>query len=274
MPVKLGFAVLRDRSGQIVFDVPIEGNLDDPDFKLGRVIGRAIINVLTKIVTSPFSLLGGMFGGGDTDLSFAQFAPGSAALSPAETKKLDVLAKSLYARPSLRLEIAGGVDTVADAAALRATKLEERLRRLKWTAMRSRDPNSPPVDSVTIAPTERASWVTAAFADAFPTDSAVVAAKAAMAAPPAKAPKPAKGARPVSEATSAAPPYPVPEMERRLLATIAVSPDDLRLLATARAKRCLDYLLTTPADKIEPERVFLTAGAMKVEGAKAAFNLQ
>ncbi len=139
MPVKLGFAIMRDRSGQIVFDVPIEGNLDDPNFHFGRVIGRAILNVLTKLITSPFKLLGGMFGGGTTaDLSYAEFAPGISALAPAEDKKLDVLAKSLFERPALKLGIAGAVDTVADPAALRTAKLEAQMRLKKWTALKAK----------------------------------------------------------------------------------------------------------------------------------------
>jgi len=253
MPVKLGIAVMRDRDGQIVFDVPVEGNLDDPNFRLGRVIGRAIINVLTKLITSPFKLLGGLFGGGGADLSFVEFAPGTSALAPPETKKLDVLAKSLYERPALKLEIAGAVDTLADAAALRTAKLDARLRTAKWTALKAKDANTPPPDSLVLTPTDRPFWLAAQFAAAFPQDTAVVAAK---------------------KAKSKLPPYPPDEMELRLLATVTVSPDDLRLLAAARAKRCLDYLLSAPGPKIEPERVYLTEGAVKPDGAKAIFTLQ
>ncbi len=254
MPVKLGFAIMRDRSGQIVFDVPIEGNLDDPDFHFGRVIGRAILNVLTKLITSPFKLLGGMFGGGTTaDLSYAEFAPGTSALAPAEDKKLDVLAKSLFERPALKLGIAGSVDTVADPAALRTAKLEAQMRLKKWTALKAKDPNTPPVDSVVLTPEERDKQLTAAFVVAFPADSAVLAAK---------------------KAKSNAPPYPAAEMERRLAATIAITPDDLHLLATARAKACLDYLLSVPANKIEVERVFLTEGSTQTVGTRAVFTLQ
>ena len=253
MPVKLGVAVMRDRDGQIVFDVPVEGNLDDPSFRLGRVIGRAIMNVLTKLITSPFKLLGGMFGGGNADLSFVEFAPGSAALAAPETKKLDVLARSLYERPALKLEISGAVDTLADAAALRGAKLEARLRAAKWAALKAKDPNVAPPDSLVLTPTDRPFWLAAVYAAAFPKDSAVLATR---------------------KARSALPPYPPAEMERRLLATVTVSPDDLRLLAAARAKRCLDYLLSAPGPKIEPERVYLTEGAVKPDGAKAIFTLQ
>ncbi|HUO51786.1 MAG TPA: DUF748 domain-containing protein [Gemmatimonadaceae bacterium] len=252
MPVKLAFSVMRDRSGQIVFDVPVEGDLDDPSFRLGRVIGRAIMNVLTKLVTSPFKLLGGMFGGGAADLSYVQFAPGSDTLAAAERKKLDVLATSLYQRPALTMQIAGAVDTAADPAALRLAKLDARLRTRRWTALKARDANAPPPDSIRLTPDERAALLGAAYAEAFPGDSAVIASR--------------KSKSPL--------PYPAAAMEQRLAATIALSPEDLQLLAAARAKRCLDYLLTVPANRIEPERVLLTGGAMRTDGARAEFTLQ
>ena len=155
MPVKLGIAVMRDRDGQIVFDVPVEGNLDDPNFRLGRVIGRAILNVLTKLITSPFKLLGGLFGGGDADLSFVEFAPGSAALAPAPRRRNSMCSRSRCTqRPALKLEIAGAVDTLADAAALRAAKLDARLRTMMWTAQKAKDPNTPPPDSLVLTATD------------------------------------------------------------------------------------------------------------------------
>jgi hypothetical protein len=92
-----------------------------------------------------------------------------------------------------------------------------------------------------------------AFAAAFPQDSALLAAK---------------------KSRSQVPPYAPAEMESRLLATVTISGDDLRLLAAARAKRCLDYILSAPGPKIEPERVYRTEGAVRPDGAKAIFTLR
>ena len=254
LPVKLAFSIMRDRNGQIVFDVPVEGNMDDPSFRLGRVIVRAIVNVLTKLATSPFKLLGGLFGGGNSaDLSYAEFPAGSSALEPAATNKLGVLAKALFERPALKLQIVGSVDTAADRDGLKRAKLDARLRTIKWNALKAQGADPGPADSITLTPTDRPLWLASAYATAFPTDSAVVAAKSK------------KGGTL---------PYPPDLMEQKLLAQISLAPDDLQLLAAARAKVCLDYLLTQPANKIEPERVLLTGGAMRTQGARAVFTLQ
>ena len=76
LPVRLAIAILKDRDGKIVLDVPIEGSLDDPKFRIGKVVKRAIVNILEKVATSPFSLLGAMFGGGGEELGYQDFARG------------------------------------------------------------------------------------------------------------------------------------------------------------------------------------------------------
>ena len=76
---------------------------------MGSIIGRLIVNLIVKIVTSPFALIGSLFGGssGGEEMAYVEFTPGSAALTPASHGKLDHLAKALTDRPALKLDIAG-----------------------------------------------------------------------------------------------------------------------------------------------------------------------
>ena len=70
------------------------------------------------------------------------------------------------------------MDTIGRCrGAARSAKLDAQLRTVKWTALKAKDPNTPPPDSLALTPTDRPLWLAAAFAAAFPTDSAVVAAK-------------------------------------------------------------------------------------------------
>ncbi len=132
LPVKLALAILTDRQGQIHLDVPVGGDLDDPQFTFGRVILRALLNILEKVATSPFALLGALAGGGGDAPNTIDFQPGTAELAPTETAKLDKLAKALDDRPALRLEVSASVDPNADRLMLAKDKLrrvlEERLR--------------------------------------------------------------------------------------------------------------------------------------------------
>ena len=56
LPVKLAVALLADRQGVIDLDLPISGSLNDPQFRVGPVIFKIIVNLIGKALTSPFSV--------------------------------------------------------------------------------------------------------------------------------------------------------------------------------------------------------------------------
>lgn len=109
VPVDLAFALLQDSNNRVELDVPVHGDLDDPEFRFGRVVFRAFTNVIVKLVASPFKLLGALIPGGnsDLDLSKVKFVPSAAEIEPIEKAKIDALAKALAERPALKLEITG-----------------------------------------------------------------------------------------------------------------------------------------------------------------------
>jgi hypothetical protein len=166
LPVGLALALLRDRRGQIVLDVPVQGRLDDPEFKVGRVVMRVIGNILTKAATSPFALLGSMFGGGakSEQLAFQTFEPGTAELTPDSIQKLDVVAKALTERPGLRLDISGAYGVAADSPALRERELDKGLRAALWEEMRRSAMGAavPPLEQIEVSP-EAAERLTKVF---------------------------------------------------------------------------------------------------------------
>jgi hypothetical protein len=197
LPVKLALAILRDRHGVIDLEVPVQGSLDDPQFHYGRVIWHAVLNVMTKIVASPFTLLARLAGSGDRDLSFVAFQPGTADPEPEAAAKIQALVKALDERPGLNLEAEGTADPGADGLALRRQALDRRLLELAGT------PAAGPM-----AGDDRTRWLGVAYQKAFPP---------APGAPAAQAPPPE-------------------EMEQRLLETFPVSSDDLAQLAKARTQ--------------------------------------
>ena len=86
IPLKLAVALLKDRNGVIDVNLPVTGTLDDPKFRLGPIIWKAILGLLTKIVTAPFAALGALFGGGE-ELAFVDFPPGSATIAADGNRK-------------------------------------------------------------------------------------------------------------------------------------------------------------------------------------------
>lgn len=133
LPIKLAVSLLKDRNGVIDLNLPVNGSLDDPQFKVGPIIWKAFVGLLTKIVTAPFAALGSLFGGGE-ELSYVDFAPGLADLSAAETAKLTNLAKAMVERPQLKLSVPLTVVNDADANAMNAAAFNQALNGVLPTA--------------------------------------------------------------------------------------------------------------------------------------------
>ncbi len=118
LPLDLAIALLEDGNGVIDLDLPVSGSLDDPQFSYGRIIWKALVNVLTKLVTAPFRALGNLLGVSSEKLEAIDFDPGSSALSPPEQEKLKTIAEALAKRPALDLVLEPGYDPEADRRAL------------------------------------------------------------------------------------------------------------------------------------------------------------
>ncbi len=129
-PFDLAIALLKDMNGIIKLDVPITGSLNDPHFDLGGIIGDAVLNIMTKTITSPFQAIASLLGT-DEDLSAVQFAAGESQLSESQKPKLDGLAKVLREREILKLEIKGTAFESQDWVFLREEALTDRLKTLK-----------------------------------------------------------------------------------------------------------------------------------------------
>jgi hypothetical protein len=276
LPVRLAVAILKDRDGKIILDVPIDGSLDDPKFRIGKVVMRAVVNILEKVATSPFSLLGAVFGGGGEELSYQDFAAGSAELSPADEHKLDSLAKGLFARPGLQLEISGSVAPEADREGLQRAALDHEIRARVWQKLRDAERATNSVDQIVLSPEERADGIGKIYAEALANGRItpeLIAANTNLAAYAAQImPRSTEiqknGALLIANDTVKTPdtnapiyqtklvPPPSP-MEAVLLTTYAIGQGDLETLAANRAKAVQFYLSQT--GKVEAPRLFLTA---------------
>lgn len=228
LPIKLAVALLKDRSGNIDLDLPVTGDLHDPQFSLGGVILKMFVNLITQIATSPFKVLGAVFGGGE-ELAYLAFDPGRSAISPSKTEKLDTLEKILFERPGLKLEIQGWIAPQQDTEGLRRLRFEEQLKSGKLKKLVAAGRKAVPLDRIEIAPQERSAMVQEAF-DA------------------ADFPKPRDEKGRLKK-------IPPPEMEKLLYTAINIGSDDLRRLAYDRASAAKAYLLAK--GRIESGRLFV-----------------
>lgn len=241
LPIKLAVALLKDRHGVIDLDIPITGTLDDPKFRLGPVIWKVVVNLLTKIVTSPFTLLGKLFGGGP-DMQFIDFNAGSAALDAAARQKITAMTKALVERPQLQIELPIAVAAAADRPAIVEQHYAQELAQLGGSG-------SVADEAAQVKALTRLYTRDLGAAPQFP-------------APPA----PAAGVPPVDVKAEQ-----IKFLQQAIHDHIVVSDDDLKSLAQARAQALQQALLSD--GQVDPTRVFLVAND-KVQAQGQAVRLE
>ena len=231
LPVLLAVALLKDRNGVIDVNLPISGSLDDPEFSVGGIILRIILNIITKAVTAPFALLGSLFGGGGEELSYIEFDYGRALLTPAAEAKIKTLATAMDNRPALKLEISARVDSVNDLEGLKKVSVERKVKAQKFRELTRQGTAPRSVDDVQIAAGEYERYLKDAYsAESFPKPRNVI---------------------------GLAKDLPVPEMEALMLKNAQVGADDLRDLAARRAQNVRDRMLAS--GQVPSERIFVVA---------------
>ena len=231
LPVKLAVALLADRNGVIDLDLPISGSLNDPQFSLGPVIIKIILNVITRAITAPFSLLAHALGGGSgggQELSSVSFAPGSAQLAAEAKAGLDKVAKALTDRPALKLTVVGTSSLEAEREGIKRERLDELLRAEKRRATVKE--GAAASAQVSLSPAEYLALLLEVYKRA-------------------DMPKP-------RNVIGLAKDLPQGEMEKLLLANIPVTDEDIRALAVQRGVAVKAYLASR---NLPNERVVLGA---------------
>ncbi|MEN5160804.1 DUF748 domain-containing protein [Achromobacter spanius] len=238
LPVLLAVALLKDSRGNIDINLPISGSLDDPEFSVGGIVVRVLMNLVVKAVTSPFSLLASAFGGGE-ELSYVEFAPGSAVLTDDSLQRIETLTKALADRPALKMDISGRADPKTDTEGLRQAWVDAKIRAAKAADVAPRG-KKPDPKGVEVSGAERAKYLEAVYDDTDLKD------------------KP-------RNFIGMAKTIPAAQMEAMLRAAAPVGEDQLRQLADARAQAVYEKL---QAQEGLADRVFIVAPQLDADGIK------
>jgi hypothetical protein len=239
LPLDLALAILKDSRGVIDVDLPVSGNIDDPEFGYGKIIWKALVNLIMKAVTAPFTLLASALGGGE-ELGYVAFAPGAAEIASNEQEKLDKLARALADRPQLRVEVRGTISNAADRPVLAEAKVMQQVRGVDI-----------PLQTPLTAAERRA--LISLYRKQFGEE----------AKPPDNTPAEEREARTVEAARA------------RLIEATAVTDDEVKVLARERGIAIGDYLVSR--GEIPAERVFLadpnTGAASGEDGVRSELKL-
>ena len=144
LPIKLAIALLKDTDGKISIELPISGDLNNPQFSVMPIIWQTVRNLVLRAAQAPFKFIGGLInGGGAEDLGTVSFAPGSSELSPEAQKALTTLAQALKERPALRLEIEGTAAQSSDGPLIAKDRLEREFQYTYYKILQRRGEKVP-----------------------------------------------------------------------------------------------------------------------------------
>lgn len=244
LPVKLAVALLADRNGVIDLDLPINGSLNDPQFSLGPIIVKVILNVIVKAITAPFSLLAHALAGGGEELSMVGFPAGGAQLSSDAKSGLDKVARALVERPALRLTVVGTSSLEAEREGFKRERLDELVRAEKRRQLVKegvKEEGKAEAASASVSPAEYPALLKQVYQRAdFPKPRNLIGLTKDQ---------------------------PVPEMEKLLLAGIKADDNAMHELAVQRGVAVRDYLASRD---LPTERLFL--GAVKTGPPEAKWT--
>jgi Domain of Unknown Function (DUF748) len=232
LPVKLAVALLADRNGVIDINLPVQGSLNDPQFSVGPIVFKLIINLVVKAITSPFSLLASAFGGGGDELGQVAFTPGSAQIAESAKPGLDKVVKALTDRPALKMTVVGQASAEVEREAFKKERLKalvaaEKRRSVVASGSGS---NATQTAAVTVSDAEYPALLKEVYKRS-------------------DVPKPRNAIGLVKD-------IPVADMEALLLASLPVTEQAMQELATARGVAVRDFLASKG---LPSERLFLGA---------------
>jgi hypothetical protein len=235
-------ALLKDRNGLIALQVPIEGNIDSPEFNYRAVFSQAVKTILSNVAKSPFRALGRSMGVDGENLDLVAFDPGMATFVPPEAEKLGKIASELAARPELTLEIEGRFDPELDTSVMKKTKLGSLITARRDLPNTGTEP--PSLESVletlyaeTFSP-ERLAQERARFTTT-------------PAPPPPEPPKSARQRKPVPQTVTMASAASFDgegfydEVRKQLVAAQPITPEELHALGRARAAAIASAMTAT-----------------------------
>ncbi len=122
LPLDIAITLLKDSNGVIDINLPVSGNVDDPQFAIGSILWRAFVNLMTKAVTAPFSLLGALFNFSPDEIKTVRFAPLEKEIGPIQKETLDKIAQILKSKSEIAIKLIPSYNNNDEIYALKKQK--------------------------------------------------------------------------------------------------------------------------------------------------------
>ena len=105
LPLGLAVYLLKDKDDKISFDVPVKGNLSDPQFSYSSVIVKTLVNLAVKVALSPFRFLAGALGMNASKLESIEIDPLQSDFTAQQYRQISDIATIAKKKPEMTLTL-------------------------------------------------------------------------------------------------------------------------------------------------------------------------
>ena len=110
LPLDLAITLLEDSSNTIDLNLPVSGNVDDPEFSIAAIVWKAFVNLITKAITAPFSLIGSLFNFSEDEINSVDFNLKESEITPIQKETLDKIAPILNSKKEFAISFSPSFD--------------------------------------------------------------------------------------------------------------------------------------------------------------------
>jgi hypothetical protein len=105
IPMKTALYILKDKHDKIGIDLPVTGNVNDPQFSYKKIIFKVFVNLIVKVATAPVSFLADAMGLNGDKLSNIEFWEDQRNFTNEQYDTFNQLAQMSASKPELQLDI-------------------------------------------------------------------------------------------------------------------------------------------------------------------------
>ncbi len=127
LPLKLGINLLKDRENNLLLDIPIYGDFNDPQFRIYRVVLQALKNLIVRAAASPLTMITKTLGLSEERVSSISFDYLSSELAEEEIKKLAEISKVLELKEGVEVKLILFTDLEREMEILNERLKEEKI---------------------------------------------------------------------------------------------------------------------------------------------------
>lgn len=105
LPLKIALYILKDRNGVINLDIPVRGDLNDPQINIRKLVWTTLKNLVMKVALAPYDLLSASLNVDPSDIKTIDFSYLDTTLSSKIERQADLLTQLEKKKPELKIEL-------------------------------------------------------------------------------------------------------------------------------------------------------------------------